>query len=264
MTEEEMLAAKAEAERLEQEAADAEAAKKAKEGDGDNKNPKLSDSEAKLLKEVMAQKKAAKDALDRAKQLEDKYAGIDIDKLLAAAKAAEDAEQKDLERKGDYERLLQKTKEAHEREIAETRSKLKELAEEAKAAKRATEASTKVNAFSNSRFVLDNLTLTPNKTRALYDDHFEIEDGEVVGYDKPKGSSNRTKLVDGSGTAVSFDEAMKQIIENDPDKETLIKSNLGGGAGSLGNRGEFKPAPKQKTLTAFEKMALGLTEQKLL
>jgi hypothetical protein len=114
------------------------------------------------------------------------------------------------------------------------------------------------NAFANSRFVLDSLTLTPSKTKALYGDHFELIDGEVVGFDKPKGAANRTKIVDGSSNPLSFDEAMKEIIEADPDKETLIKANLSGGAGSMGNRGEFKPVAKDKPMSSFDKMLEGL------
>jgi hypothetical protein len=260
MTDEELQAAALEAERLEKIAADKEAADKSKEGEKpkDDKNPKLTDSEAKLLKEVMAQKKAAKEATDKAKALEDRYAGIDIDKLLEAAQKAEDAENDRLKREGDYERLLQKTREAHEREVNETKLKLKELTDAAKASRKEAEAATVINAFASSRYVLDNLTLTANKTKALYGDYFDTVDGVLVGFDKPKGSPNRTKLVDGSGDAVSFDEAMKQIVDADPDKETLIKSNLGNGAGSLPNRGEYRNSRNEKPLTAFDKITEGL------
>lgn len=266
MTEEELEAARIEQERLDALAAEEEAKKleeankKATEDDG---KPKMSDAEAKLLKELMQHKKAAKEAAEKAKALEDKYSGIDLEKLMEAARIAEEAERAELERKGDYERLIAKQKEAHARELEEAKIALKEAKEAAKALDAANKAAAAANAFSNSRYVIDNLTLTPNKTKALYGDYFEVEDGSVVGYDKPKGSPNRTKLVDGAGDPVPFDEAMKQIIEADPDKDTLIKTNLNPGSGSEGNRGNFKTREREKPLTGFEKILQGLTDHKL-
>lgn len=267
MTDEELEAARIAQEAKDKAEADELAEKLAKaekeEADKDKDKNKPSDAEAKLLKELMKQKAAAKEAAKKAEDLEAKYGSIDLDALLEAAKKAEEAETKELERKGDYDRLIAKQKEAHAKEMEDLKNSLKEAKELAKQAKIANEAAAAANAFANSRYVLDNLTLTPNKTKALYGDYFENEDGILVGYDKPKGSAGRTKLVDGAGDPVDFDEAMKQIIEADPDKETLIKANLGSGSGFEGSRGQYRKEEKQKPLSTMDKIIQGLKDQKL-
>lgn len=267
MTKEELEAARLEQEKLDREKAENEGKDKSDNKDKDEKpsnENKPSDTEAKLIKEVMKLKAAAREAEKRAGDLEDRYKDIDLEALLEAAKKAEEVEKAELERKGDYERLTAKMKESHLKEIEnlkETNKALKKAADEAAESNKNT---AKVNAFSNSRYIIDNLALTPNKTKALYGDYFEYEDGDIVGYDKPKGSSNRTKIVDGSGDALSFDEAMKVIIESDPDKDTLIKTNLNPGSGSEGNRGTKAPKPATKQLSSLDKIMQGMLDSNLL
>jgi hypothetical protein len=59
----------------------------------------------------MKLKEKAKAEEDARKKLEADYKGIDLEAARAALKAAEEAENKELERKGEYERLLNKQKE---------------------------------------------------------------------------------------------------------------------------------------------------------
>jgi hypothetical protein len=88
------------------------------------------------------------------------------------------------------------------------------------------------NDFASSTFLKDNTTLTPNKARKLYGDHFEVVDGKTVGYDKPAGQTNRTMMVDASGNPLNLDAALKRIVEVDPDKDTLLKAKVNQGSGS--------------------------------
>ncbi|MEZ6841307.1 DUF6651 domain-containing protein [Acinetobacter baumannii] len=51
--------------------------------------------------------------------------------------------------------------------------------------------------FNQSQYIKQDLIYTPTKLRALYGNHFEIEDGKVVGYDKPaaRQSELRSSIV---------------------------------------------------------------------
>lgn len=267
MTDEELQALKEAEEAAAKEAAELEALeakKKADEEAAKNKSKTPTDAEAKLLKEVMAAKAKLKAAEDARKELEAKYSGIDLEQVNKLMQEREEAENKELERKGEYDRLIAKQKEAHAKEREELQARIKELSEATQNASKNIEALTVGSAFANSRFVLDNLTLTPNKAKALYGEHFEFEDGAIVAYDKPRGSANRTKMIDGSGDSLSFDEAMKQIIDADPDKETLIRATQKQGAGSKETKINERNINRNKAeLSPFDKMLAGLKESKL-
>jgi hypothetical protein len=87
------------------------------------------------------------------------------------------------------------------------------------------------------------LTLTPSKTRALYGSYFAVEGSKIVGYDKPAGAADRTPLVDAGGKPLSFDDALKRIIDMDPEKDTITAKKLVPGAGSKTNAtGDAKKA----------------------
>lgn len=264
MTEEELaaLAAK-EAEEAKAKEAEEAARLKAEEDakkKSDEKN-KPSDVEAKLIKELMKLKEKAKAEEARAKELESKLSGIDLDAAKEALKKLEEAENKELERKGDYERLLAKQKEAAEKEKEAINAKLQEAIKEREDLIRRTNDLSLTNAFSSSKFIQEKLALTPNKTRALYADHFEIVDGKLVAYDKPKGAPSRTQIIDASGEAVSFDAAIEQIINADPDKDYLIKSDQKAGAGSKGTVIDPTLAKKEHK-DSLQKMAEGLLNPK--
>lgn len=276
MTEEEIAAAKAAAEAAaakEAEEKAAEEARKARESlktkeddeDDDDDEPKSkkkpSDEAAKLLKEVMKLKEKAKAEEEARKKLEKEYEGIDLDAARAALKAAEEAETKELEKKGEYERLLAKQKEKSEALLEAANSRIKEMETKLADAAKAVDELSLGNAFANSKFIQDKLALTPNKTKALYANHFEVEDGKLVAYDKPKGTPNRTQLIDASGEGLSFEEAIAEIINNDPDKEYLLRADVRKGAGSKGS--DVTTPSKDKTYSdSVSKIAEGLKNPK--
>jgi hypothetical protein len=208
---------------------------------------KPSDAEAKLLKESMA-RKAKIDELE--KKLKS-YEGVDPEEFkklkeaeATAAEARKAAEKAELEKRGEFDRLKQQM-------IAEHENAMKALRDEIAAAKAADAAKhgqivelTIGQAFANSKFITDELTLTPRKTRSVYGDHFEVKDGAVVAYDKPAGASNRTVLVDGRGEPLSFEEAIKKLVEADPDRDSMLKSKLKAGSGASGGGAGAGGTPK--------------------
>lgn len=264
MTDEE-LAAQAEADRLAAEAKEAEQAaeaeRKSKDQQEKNDKPKITDAEARALKDLMKWKEKAKAEEKARQELEAKYGDLDIESARNALKAIEEAETKEMEKKGEYDRLLAKQREAADAKIAAEAKRAADL--EAKIAEMAATVDKLAigNTFANSKFIQENLALTANKTQALYAGYFDIEDGQLIAYDKPKGSANRTPIVDARGEAKPFDEALADIINADPDKDYLLRSNQRPGAGS-------KPAAdtgKEKTpqyASTLDKLAAGVKNPK--
>jgi hypothetical protein len=193
----------------------------------------------KLLREVMDKKTKLKEATDKAATLEaelKKFEGIDLEEvkaLLANKRAGELAAE---EAKGNFDRAKQmlideakRDKEALEAQVAEL------LARNASASKTIDEL-TVGRAFSDSTYIGEDLVLTKSKARQLYGTHFEQLDGVTVGYDKPAGAANRTLLIGADGNALAFDEAMKRIIEADPDKEQLLRAKGNPGSASVSTK----------------------------
>lgn len=232
-------------------------------GAGENKP---SDAEAKLLKEVMDKKTKLKAAEDRVKDLESKmkqFEGIDVEgvRKMLADKQAEETRQ--LEAKGQWDALKKQMVEAHNGEKAELLSKVAEK-ETALANLQAQIAELTVgNAFASSQFIKEEMTIPVNKARVLYAGHFEFKDGQVVAYDKASGQ-DRSVLVDAKGDPLSFESAIKKIIESDSDRDSLIKSKIKAGAGSSTSKKAAspdkvfdQPVGKDRIAAALSKSGIG-------
>jgi len=223
-------AAKAAAAAAAKAAADKAAADLAAGGEG-----KLSDREAELLKDVMSKKKrldAVATELEQTRTRLKEFEGIDPVAVRALLASQKDAEMKAAEDKGDFERVKKMMGDEHALEIKKIiDAGVSKDGELAKALATINDLTIGAS-FASSSFVNDELVLPPAKARALYGDHFEIEGTKPVAYDKPKGHSERTKLVDAQGAALAFDAAIKKLIDADPDRERIVKSKLQSGAGS--------------------------------
>lgn len=253
---------KAAADKTSADAAEAEAAKLREQGNPDGRKP--SDEEAKLLKEVMKRKDSEKALQAKADELAAKlkdFEGIDpvaVKKLLDAQK---EAETKAMEDKGEWERLKTRMGEEHSNETTSLKSQIAALQAQIGERDGAINEMTVGSSFTGSEFINSELTLTPSKARVIYGGHFDLEDGKVVGYDKPKGSANRTALVDSLGNPVGFDDALRKIVAADVDAAHLIKSGVKPGAQS-----QNKPVTRNKeepaSASSFDKITAGLKNLK--
>jgi hypothetical protein len=181
------------------------------------------DAEAGLLKEVMTLKTKLKAvATDRAK-----FAGIDPDQartVLAAQDAieaqAQAIEAQRLKDAGDWEGMKKHLAASN---AAEKKALNDTIAEREALTKNLTNSIhelTIVDAFAKSRFFRDETLLPPAKARRIYESNCELlSDGRVQVVD-----ANREPLVDGSGAPLPFDDAMRRIVEADPDKDHLLRA----------------------------------------
>jgi len=201
--------------------------------------------------------KKASEELDQVKGKLKDFDGIDpaeVKKLIADRK---EAETRQLEAQGNWDRLKERMAEEHGNETKSLKEALVARDQEIQERDRAINELTIGAAFGSSKFISEDLTLTPNKARMIYGDHFDFVDGKVVGFDKPRSAANRTQYVDGKGDPVSFDEAMKKIIDADPDKDELTKSRMKKGADSSTQKGE-PPTKPSAGLKGMSRIAAGL------
>ena len=239
-------AAKAEADAAKA-AADAAAAAAA------NKNTP-SDAEARLLKDLMKHKadaKASKEALDQATARLKDFDGLDAAQLRGLLSQKAEAELKDAEKRGEYDRIIAQVRQDAEARVNAVAAEKEDFAKRLADSQKQIDELTIGSSFRGSKFVNEETVLTGEKARKLYGDHFEIEGGEIVAYDKPRGSSDRTPLVDPrSGSKLNFDDALEKIVKADSDFDRIAKSKLKPGAGSSSSTTE-KPAGANKTASPF-------------
>lgn len=242
-------------------AADKAAADKA---DGDKKSG-LSDKEAEFLKENMAKKEKLKEAEAKLAELQaqiEKFKDIDPEKAKTLIAKEQEAEKAALEAKGEFDRLKKMMAEEHAKEKSSLEEAVKAKDASLAAALAQINELTIGQAFSNSEFVKSELVMPASKARAVYGAHFEIENGRIVAFDKPKGDEGRSKLVDGSGETMSFEAAMRKIIESDADRDSLLKSKIREGAGSqTSNDDRNKSMTDTSGLKGMSRIAAGLSER---
>lgn len=206
-----------------------------------------------LLAELRKSKKAGADLLnenmkrkEKERTLADQLAQYgDIDpararQLLEAEQAAEtarrEAEQAELERRGEFDAVKKQMIEAHQAQLVEM---------------------TVGASFSGSAFLRDKVLMTPAKARVIYGSHFEVgEDGSVVGFDKPAGQKERAVLVDGEGKPLPFESAIERILRADPEADALLRSEAKQGAGSNSKPTHKVNQPKSKS--TMDKLTSGL------
>jgi hypothetical protein len=150
--------------------------------------------------------------------------------------------------------------EQHDTAVSALQAKIDELTNQLNGKESVISKLTVGHAFDASEFIAEELTMTPRKARVVYGDHFDIVDDAIVAYDKPRGAKDRTQFVDGRGDPLSFDEAMRKIVEADADRDHLLRSKMKTGADSKTVKGK---APESKTaeLHGIEKIRAGLAKQ---
>lgn len=209
---------------------------------------KPTDREAELLKESMSRKQ-------RIRELEDKYKDVDIDlyKTMLQERAARDEEiqrqeQDRLKAEGKFDELLAAQKRQNESVIAQVKAQyeqelsgktndLNALQTQVTEQQKLINSLTINNAFANSQFIRDELVsaFSPVRTQKLYGEYFDVEGGNIVPYDKPRGDDSRTVMVDKNGKPLAFEAAIARLVEADPDADAMKRSKHKPGAGSSSN-----------------------------
>lgn len=206
----------------------ADAAAAAETGDG----KKPTDAEAKLLKELMQHKTKAKETADALAALKGVLGDVSVDDVAKLLAERKDAELKDLEKRGEYDRILTQVKTEHAKETDTLKAeieRLKGLAEE----KDGTLVEMTVGrAFSESAFIREKSVIPASIARQTFGNHVDLVDGKPVVFDKPRGAAERTPLVGADGKPKSFEDGIAALYASHPDGATLVKVPGKPGAGS--------------------------------
>lgn len=194
--------------------------------------PKLTDAEAKLLREVMQYKTANKTLEASLNELKSVLGDVKPEDVRALLQEKADRERAELEAKGEYQRILEQVKQENERDKGVLSTKLSETLEALAQRDRQIEEMTVGRSFYESAFIRDNSIITPSMARKEFGEHFELVDGQVVAYDKPRGAKERTPIVDANGNPKSFEDAIQALYGAHPESKHLLKPKAKPGAGS--------------------------------
>lgn len=240
-----------------QEGASQEQQQQSEPGDKDKPDNKPTDREAELLREVMSKKA-------KIQELEDKHKDVDVDlyKTMLAERAERDQEAQRLEQErlkaeGKFDELLAAQKRQSDSAIAQVKSQyeqeltgkigeLSTLQQQLAAQQQLIESLTINNSFANSQFIRDELVpaFSPTRTQKLYGEHFDVIEGKITPFDKPRGDKDRTVMVDKNGAPLAFEEAIARLVDADPDAAAMKRSKHKNGAasGTSGQPAQQKPA----------------------
>jgi hypothetical protein len=179
------------------------------------------------------------------KQLREIRAKAEQERKDAEA-AARKAEEERLRKEGDFETLKSRMADEHQKELEAVRGQSGQLNDTVAALTRKIEDMALSTAFASSRFVQEDTVIGPDKARRIYGAHFDVVDGAVVGYDAPRGEAKRVALVDGRGAPLPFDEAIKRLVDSDPDRDRLLRAQQKPGPGATPSPGvrATTPAPE--------------------
>jgi hypothetical protein len=227
----------------------AAAAAAAGSGEGDDAGkPKPTDAEAKLIKEVMNKKtalQATQTELNEVKARLAAFDGLDAAELRSLLDEKKVLETRKLEEKGEWDRLKAQMAEENKKVVDGVTEQL--TAANARAATLANQVAelTVGGAFNGSTYIREQLTLPATKARALYGSHFQYdaEKGAVVAFDKAAGAAERTVLVDSQGEPLSFELALKKLVDADPDRDQITRSTIKPGSGSKSTEKGAPPKP---------------------
>lgn len=224
--------------------------------------PKLSDTEAKLLREVMQFKTANKTLEASLNEIKSVLGDVKPDDVRALLQEKAERERKELEAKGEYQRILEQVKQESEREKGEVSTKLSETLEALAQRDRQIEEMTVGRSFYESAFIRENSVITPSMARKEFGEHFELVDGQVVAYDKPRGAKERTPIVDAQGNPKSFEDAVQALYSQHPESKHLLKPKGKPGAGSNTVDAGKKPAnPEAQAAYGVSRISQALKNQ---
>lgn len=211
--------------------ADAEEAERLKKEAEANGN-KPSDAEAKLLKELMEYKGKAKTAAEELKAYKDAAGESKPEELKALIEAKKAAEREALEKRGEYDRVLEQVKGEHAKELETLRKQLEEKNLLLSQRDENLVELTVGRAFSESPFIREKSILPASIARKEFGAHVDLVDGIPVVYDKPRGAAERTPLVGGDGKPKSFEDGIAALYASHPEAASMIRTTAKPGARS--------------------------------
>ncbi|WP_199153550.1 DUF6651 domain-containing protein [Chromobacterium sp. ASV23] len=231
---------------------------KAEGGEGGKKSS-MTDAEAKLLREVMQHKEKERRLAAELADLKSKIGDVDLEQARTLLQQKRDEEERLLAERGEWEALKKQMAERHQTELAAVQSQLAEANASIGKLHSHIEDLSVGSSFTTSEFIKNELVLTPAKARVIYGAHFDVVDGKVVAFDKPRGAGERAPLVNASGEHLGFDEALRQLVEKDSERDHLLRAKVKPGAGS-GTAASASAAQSEPPKHGLKRIQAGLAK----
>lgn len=233
------------------------------EGDDDKPGSKsgLSDEAAKLLRDVMKHKDRAKQAEEQLNALKGALGDLKPEDVAALVAQQKEQERLSLEKRGEYDRILEQVRTEHTKEKSTLSEQIEALKAQLNERDSQIQEMTVGRAFSESVFIREQSKIPASIARKEFGNHVELIDGQVVVYDKPKGAADRTPLVDANGKYKAFEDAIAALYSAHPEAASLIKQKgkPGSGSGNL-DTGKKVEAPKP-VATGVNRIAQALSNK---
>lgn len=226
-------------------------------------DPSTSENEAKLLKEVMKRKAKEQEQIAEIALLKDKitlFGDINIEEVKAMLATKKDADVKRLEDQGAWDSLKIQMKDEQSKIVKQRDDLILDLQSKLGLQNAVIDKLTLGSAFENSKFIESELALPSSKAKIIYGDYFEIKDDHIVAYNKSSEHADRSMLINADGDALAFEEAIKKIIDSDPDRDMLIKSKSKSGSNSITTNMTVEPS--KPILMGLDKILSALNAEK--
>lgn len=193
------------------------------------------------INRLNSEAKAHRVAKETAEEKLKSFVGIDDPKAaLEALKTVANLDAKKLVDAGQIETVKQET-------IKSVEHRFKPVEEERDALRIQLNEMIIGGSFASSKFIADKIAVPGDMLRARFDKNFEVKDGKLVAKD---ASGNPIYSRARAGEFADFDEAIELLVEQYPQKDSILKANNaagdgkrqssgGGGSGKTMKRAEF-------------------------
>jgi hypothetical protein len=204
------------------------------------------------VRAVSDERDAARSELKAAQKeltgLKSKYGDLDVDQARQAIQTVTDLDSSKLVEAGKVDQIRSELKTTFESQVDNVKAEYVEAIEERDMLLRAKDR--KIydlmvsNQFRASEYVTSQLLIPPGKAELIYRDHFVIVDDVLVPLFDPDAGEKAEKVYSKArpGELADFEEAIKLIVERDPDKERIVKGKQASGSGAVGALGSTGPA----------------------
>ena len=223
------------------------------DSNGDEKTVAV-DTIARLNKEAKEHRIAKEDALEKLK----KFEGIDAEKARIALDTVSKMDASKLIDAGKIDELKAELNGQYQSQLSEKDKAFSDLQ---------TKYDSMVinNVFANSDFIRNNVAVPRDLFEAKFRGNFKVENGEVIVYGN---DGNRLYSKDRAGEYATAEEGLRILAESHPNKDTILRANVGTGTGSDGSgggngggrymkRSDFEQLPPSKQAEYAVKMRSG-------
>lgn len=155
------------------------------------------------------------------------FDGLDPSKAREAIDKLKDIDTSKLIDSGKLDAAKEEIRKEYEVKLSEER-KAREKVEAAYDGERVN------NLFAGSDFIKDRIAVPRDMFEATFRQNFKIEDGKIVAYGR---DGNRIMSKKNIGDYADASEALELLVEMHPQKDTILRADVGNGSGSNGGSG---------------------------